>query len=261
MIMHNEATVNLTNFTRNCFEEIQLCTFTAPAAYVATIFAFLVSFATIFTHRVRSSTTLFGIGNCIGTIQGFLLVRYSQGQNKEREDDNDIAMFFLGLFVIIACCIGMIIDFFQTLTRRKRKGVVLKMISSGIAMTSAILIYTLSFGDEQTTVGTISLGCLCAWILFHIVLLTIAAYKKDKRVIPFIYLLAFGLCFFFWAGSFSDFSDETLSLSITFCSGVVIYICLITIHIMIRPPEKAHMSSGSFGQNIKIIDESRSAEE
>ncbi len=254
--MADTIAFSLTNITTTCFSELSVCTFFTPLALLATMAAAIFPLFALLGPCMRSTSRVFGAGYALCVLQGFLMVRLSQGRDSSDAADNDIALFFLGLCVLVSSSFIMLIDFFRSVAQRMHAGLIVKVLAASLVCASTIVLVVLPMKDVYDWLGTLNIVCLCGLSLFHIGVGAVGFCCKDKRALPIVYTVILTSCFALWAGMlfFYDRRDhefDLLPLLATFCGGLAVQAGLVALNVCTKDDGKRErLLSDSFAKNV-----------
>ncbi len=250
--MDGLSDLSLTNITRDCFANPGVCTFFAPAALLFTLAAVAVPlFVFLLPRRRVGRSGLFGTGYAFGVLQGFLMVRLSQGRDSEDEGDNDIALFFLGLCVLVVSSLTFVIDFFETVAQLSRNCILGKAAVCGLVCVSTVALVLLPSDDLYDLVGLLNMGCIILQCLFHLLVGAASLCTRRVRPPPSAYTSALAVCFVCWAGMLLSSRGHSAALLITtFCVCAGIETAVAAVGARTRVEEKEQSATESFGKNI-----------
>ena len=259
---------NLTRLTQDCFSEFSACSIVLPITFISTIAAILATYLSIFVGCAKPNTALFGLTYPIGVLQGFLLVRYSQGQSSYDVLDNDAALFFVGIFVMVGSAVAFMVDFIQSLGMDERINVVIKLCASVAVCGCTILIMLFPLQNLHDMIGLGSFLCMGMLVIFHFALSIIGICKTDKQVFPIIYSILYTVCFGCWAGTVVSHNEgmndvvDDIEILMVFSSCFVIEFVSIILNLCTKLQKRERLgSAASFGQNIRLFGDSKHTEE
>ncbi len=259
---------NLATFCENCFESFSACTVLLPLAFLFTICAVLAPHLSLFSICAKSTTGLFGICHPLGVIQGFLLIRFSQGPSNSSTTDNDAVLFFTGIFILVASSVMFVIDFTQSLMNGDFKPLMIKLVLSAAVCGATVGIILLPTKELYWWIGAGNLAVMGTLASWHFVLAILGICKGDKQAFPMLYATLYAGYFGSWAAAVATYSngDEQLEMSkniemlAVFAGGFLLEVANVVINMCTPPSKRERLASTSFGENIEVLAGSKTTE-